>query len=82
MAEQQRIISEITHGIAAVRRENKNNEVHVLHFCGYFEEPSAADFSELRRELEEDPEFGLIGQNFELILATQEMIDHVKASDL
>ena len=73
-------IQDITHGIVAVRKDDTKNEIHVLHFCGYFEEPSAAAYDDLRRELEEDPEFGLTGQEFELVAATQEMIDHVKNS--
>lgn len=71
-------IQDITHGLVAVQRNSKKNKIYVLHFCGYFEEPSAADYESLRKELEEDEELGLVGQEFELIIATPEMIDYVK----
>lgn len=80
MKSEDKTIQDITHGIVAVRRDVKKNEIQVLHFCGYFEEPSAAAYDDLRRELEEDAEFGLAGQEFELIPATAEMIEHVKQS--
>ncbi len=80
MKSEHKTIQDITHGIVAVRRDVKQNEIQVLHFCGYFEEPSAAAYDDLRRELEEDAEHGLVGQEFELIAATQEMIEHVKSS--
>lgn len=80
MKSEDKTIQDITHGIVAVRRDEKRNEIHVLHFCGFFEEPSAASYDDLRRELEEDAEFGLAGQEFELIPATEEMIAHVKTS--
>ena len=80
MSSDHKTIQDITHGIVAVRRDVKKNEIQVLHFCGYFEEPSAADYDDLRRELEEEAEHGLIGEEFELIAATPDMIDHVKNS--
>lgn len=80
MKSEDKTIQDITHGIVAVKRDEKKNEVHVLHFCGYFEEPSAACYDDLRRELEEDPEHGLIGEEFDLIAATPDMIEHVKKS--
>ena len=80
MKSEDKTIQDITHGIVAVRRDVKKNEIQVLHFCGFFEEPSAASYDDLRRELEEDPEFGLVDQEFELIAATDDMIAHVKAS--
>ena len=71
-------VSDITHGIAAVTKDEKDGSIFVYHFCGYFEEPSLADFEALRKELETDPEFGLVGMDFELIAATEDMINHVK----
>lgn len=71
-------IMDITHGLAAVRRVGDLNEIEVLHFCGFFEKPSAAEWESLNRELSEDPEFGLVGQKFELIEAPQDLIDKIK----
>jgi hypothetical protein len=71
-------VSDITHGIAAVTKDETDGSIFVYHFCGYFEEPSVADFESLRHELETDPEFGLVDMEFDLILATEEMINHVK----
>jgi hypothetical protein len=78
MSLEDKTIQDITHGLVAIRRDDKKNEIHVLNFCGFFEEPSVADYHSLRKELEEDPEFGLIGQDFEIIEATAEMIEHIK----
>lgn len=71
-------VQDITHGLVAVRKDEAKNELQVLHFCGFFEEPSVADYNSLRKELEEDSEFGLVGQEFEIIEATSEMLEHVK----
>lgn len=78
MSSEHNSIKDITHGLAAVRRKGELNEIEVLHFCGYFEKPSAADYEALLKELSEDPEFGLIGQKFELIEAPQDLIDQIK----
>jgi hypothetical protein len=76
--EDTRSIENITHGIAAIRINAENDRVDVLHFCGYFEEPSVMDYEELKRELEEDPEFGLVGEEYELIPAPQDLIEIMK----
>lgn len=78
MKSEHKSILDITHGLAAVRKMEGLNEIEVLHFCGYFEKPSAADYEALTRELVEDPEFGLVGKKFELIEAPQDLIDQVK----
>jgi len=78
MKSEHRSFLDITHGIASVRKMEGLNEIEVLHFCGYFEKPSVADYESLLRELEEDPEFGLAGKKFELIEAPQDLIDQVK----
>lgn len=69
---------DITYGIAAVKRIGDSQAIDVLHFCGYFEKPSATDYDSLLKELTENPEFGLIGQKFELIEAPQDLIDQIK----
>jgi hypothetical protein len=71
-------VMNITHGIAAVKKRRDSQEIEVLHFCGYFEKPSAEDYEHLLAELTENPEFGLIDEKFELIEAPQDLIDQVK----
>lgn len=78
MSSEDKSIMEITHGIAAVKRIGDSQAIDVLHFCGYFEKPSAADYDSLLKELTENPEFGLVGQKFELIDAPQDLIDQIK----
>ena len=81
MSSEIKTVQDITHGIVAVRKDIKKNEIYVLHFCGYFEEPSLADYESLDKELREDPEFRLTDGDFELMPATEEMINHVKRQD-
>ena len=78
MSSETKSVLDITHGIAAVRRGKEMNEIEVLHFCGYFEEPSVSDYEALDKELREDPEFGLTDAAFELIPAPQDLIEQIK----
>ena len=71
-------VMNITHGIAAVKKRRDSQAIDVLHFCGYFEKPSAADYDSLLKELTENPEFGLTNEKFELIEAPQDLIDQIK----
>jgi len=78
MRSDDKTIMDITHGIAAVKRIGDSQGIDVLHFCGYFEKPSAADYDSLLKELTENPEFGLVDQKFELIEAPQDLINQIK----
>jgi hypothetical protein len=78
MNSEDKSIMEITHGIAAVKRIEDSQAIDVLHFCGYFEKPSASDYDSLLKELTENPEFGLIDQKFELIEAPHDLIEQIK----
>lgn len=78
MNSENKTIADITHGIAAVRRIGETQAIEVLHFCGFFEKPSAADYDALLKELNEDPDFELIDQKFELIEAPQDLVDQIK----
>ena len=78
MSSDDKSIMEISHGIAAVKRIGDSQAIDVLHFCGYFEKPSAADYDSLLKELTENPEFGLANEKFELIEAPQDLIDQIK----
>ena len=78
MNSEDKSIMEISHGIAAVKKIGDSQAIDVLHFCGYFEKPSAADYDSLLKELTENPEFGLTDEKFELIEAPQDLIDQIK----
>lgn len=65
----------INFGIVAAVVADDNN-IEVVHFCGYENEPKEADWDNLKHELETDPEFDCIGRADLIYLpATQEMID-------
>ena len=68
---------DIKYGIVAVLKEEENpSDSFVAHFCGYWEKPEKSDWDSLRKELETDEEFGLVGMEFDLMEATPEMIKH------
>ena len=48
----------------------------ILHFCGYWKKPADVDIENLYNELMSDPTFGLIGKNFIVIEAPQELVNH------
>jgi hypothetical protein len=73
------IIENIAYGIVAFVQDEENPEqIVILHFCGYFKEPTKEDYIALRTELTTSEEFGLKDIDFELSAATQEMIDYFK----
>jgi hypothetical protein len=52
-------------GLIAVVLTNKNdpnNAMSVVHFCGYPKKPTKHDIEQLENELNTDPEFGLVGR--------------------
>ncbi len=50
---------EIKYGLIAIDPEQEGEMKDVLHFCGYWEEPTKNDADSLRDELMTDEEFGL-----------------------
>lgn len=53
----------IRYGIIAVKRNPDNpNLADIVHFCGYSEPPTQADYENLKEELETDPEHELVGE--------------------
>jgi hypothetical protein len=52
---------EIKYGLIAIDPEQEGEMKDVLHFCGYWEEPTKNDADSLRDELMTDEEFGLTG---------------------
>lgn len=72
-------LENIAYGIVAyVQDEEKPEQIIILHFCGYFEEPTEKDYDSLKEELANSEEFGLHGIDFQLGSASQEMIDYFK----
>jgi hypothetical protein len=72
-------IENITHGLVAFVKDEENPEqIVILHFCGYFQEPTEDDYVALKTELAGSEDFGLQGIDFELGEATQEMLDYFK----
>jgi len=51
----------ITHGIIVIDplSEDENGDVSIVHYIGYWNKPSQADFDSLKEELRTDEEFGL-----------------------
>lgn len=75
-------MEKFTHGIVVINpnMKNENGDVHVLHFVGYWEEPTKTDVISLMDELETDEEFGLkemaLAGELEYYPATQDIIDY------
>jgi hypothetical protein len=54
-------IADCTHGIIAFDSTTETNEgIEVVHWCGYWEDPNGECFADLKRELAEDDQFGLV----------------------
>lgn len=53
-------IENVKYGIIVVRQDSEDPDfADILHFVGYVEEPTQADFNSIRQELLENKEFGL-----------------------
>jgi len=67
---------DIKFGLIAIDPEQEGEMIDVLHFCGYPEQPTLVEIQSLRKELEEDPEFGLtdIAHRLEIIPAPDHIV--------
>ena len=67
---------EFKYGIIAVRPAEEGM-ADILHFCGYEEPPTEADYKALREELANDEEFGLVAdiESLTLIEAPPEIVE-------
>jgi hypothetical protein len=52
-------LSEIKYGLIVIDPEQGGDMLDILHFCGYWTEPTKRDADYLREELMKDEEFGL-----------------------
>ncbi len=50
---------EIKYGLIVIDPEQDGDEKEILHFCGYWNEPTQQDADYLREELMQDEEFGI-----------------------
>jgi len=54
-------IKDCTHGVIVFDPESQDEEsIEMVHWVGYWESPSIEDLKELRKELKEDDQFGLV----------------------
>jgi len=76
------------YGLIAVSQSEKDREserITVNHFCGYETPPTDFDKTELEKELNTDPEFGLIGRinkDVFIITAPEEMVKFYTNQDI
>lgn len=61
---------EINYGLIAVLPDPsaKEEELEILHFCGYESEPSQKEIENLHEELKTDAEFGLVDVADKLVI--------------
>jgi hypothetical protein len=76
------MMEKFTHGIMVVNPKitDENGDVNVLHFAGYWEQPTSEDVLSLMDELETDETFGLTEMaqagELEYYPASPEILDH------
>ena len=68
---------DIKYGLIVVDPSQEGDMLDVLHFCGYWNEPTQVDVDNLRKELTEDKSFGLtqLIDQLEILPAPQYIID-------
>lgn len=66
------------YGIIAVElnKPDKDGLHEILHFEGYWSQPKIEDYNNLMEELKRDEKFGLKDVDFDLIHASQEIVDY------
>ena len=81
MKEEDYRVENITHALIVLDPETeKDGNVDIVHFCGYWSEPTESDAEHLLEELKTDEEFGLtdIADRLIIVEAPQEIIDYYK----
>lgn len=73
-------MEKFTHGVMVIDPKNPNEDgsIPVVHFVGYWSEPSEDDVYGLYEEFKTDKEFGLTEKidDLELTPASQEVLEH------
>jgi hypothetical protein len=69
----------IKFGLIAIDPEQEGDMKDVLHFCGYWNQPTLVEVESLKKELAEDPEFGLINiaHRLEIIPAPDDIMEMI-----
>jgi hypothetical protein len=70
-------LAKFKYGLVACTKID-DEQISILHFCGYERPPTEEDIKALELELNTDPEFhlvGRVGQDVFIIRATQDMCD-------
>jgi hypothetical protein len=79
MEEKERDLGNITHGLMVLDPGTLTEEgmIDIVHFVGYWNEPTEHDIEHLSEELANDSEFGLteISDRLVIEIAPQEVID-------
>jgi hypothetical protein len=67
---------EIKYGLIAIDPEQKGEMLDILHFCGYWNQPTKIDADLLRKELMEDNSFGLteIAQRLDILPCPEDIL--------
>lgn len=65
------------YGLIVVNPKQEGDNLDILHFVGYWEQPTQSSIDDLRMELKEDEEFGLsdIIHELEILPAPQYIVD-------
>jgi hypothetical protein len=68
---------DIKYGLIVIDPSQEGESFSVLHFSGYWEEPTQTDVDNLRKELTEDKSFGLtqLIDQLEILPAPQYIVD-------
>jgi len=73
-------MEKFTHGIMVIDPKNPNDDgsVPVIHFVGYWEEPSDNDVYGLYNEFKTDEDLGLVDKidELEMVKATPDVLEH------
>ena len=78
MANEQQNPKDIKYGLIAIDPTQEGDMMDILHFVGYWNEPTKADADSLREELISDEEFGLteIAHRLDIFPAPDYIVRH------
>ena len=78
MSNDQQNPKDIKYGLIVIDPTQEGDMLDILHFCGYWKEPTKEDADSLREELISDEEFGLteIAHRLDILPAPDYIIKH------
>lgn len=70
--------NKIKYGLMVLDPTQEGEMVDIIHFVGYWNEPTKVDAESLRKELMEDEEFGLteIAHRLDILPAPRHVVEH------